>query len=597
MDSEMRGEQTAMSSPSMFKVSEVDRSSGQVFALTALRVAIGCQLFYEGTARILQGNWNSAAYMSAPTWMFARFFRLLAEAPWALYIAGIASICAATVLGLFLVFGFLTRPASICSAGLFALYYAAHLPFTGVGVPFAGHGSYLVIDSNLVEATVLVLLSLVRPRSLYGLDRLLVDRPAAGERVSDHEVLLDRRGVLTHLAGIPILGALALAAATARAAGQEPGDTKVAGNDLPSDAAKARPVRSDSIVSIRDYERLAPAKMSASSYEFIAGGAGDDQTIYWNQAAFQRIVLRPKAGIDVLKIDTQVKLFGKTHPHPILLSPTSEHGALNPEGEKATARGAGAADAIMIVSTFATEKLEDIAKAASSPLWHATYIFKDKAKSSDLIQRAQASGYHAMVVPIDTPVIGARDREERTDRYASKPFSYQSYPIDYYRYPASWADVEWFVAHTKLPLVVKGILNPDDAERAIQSGAKAVFVSNHGGRNLDTVPATIDVLPAIVDRVAGRVPVLVDGGIRRGTDVLKALACGATAVSIGRPYLYGLAVKGSEGVTGVVNILRNELEMAMACVGRPTIAGLDRSVVAGHLDFPNYTAPGRFWPN
>ena len=145
--------------------------------------------------------------------------------------------------------------------------------------------------------------------------------------------------------------------------------------------------------------------------------------------------------------------------------------------------------------------------------------------------------------------------------------------------------------------MVKGILDPADAGTAIKLGVKAILVSNHGGRNLDTVPPTIDVLPAIVDRVAGRIPVLVDGGIRRGTDVLKALACGAVAVGIGRPYLYGLAVKGPEGVTGVVNILRNELEMAMASAGRPTIASIDRSVIAGRLDFPNFTAPGQFWPD
>jgi 4-hydroxymandelate oxidase len=298
-----------------------------------------------------------------------------------------------------------------------------------------------------------------------------------------------------------------------------------------------------------------------------------------------------------LKIDTQIRLFGKIFPHPIMLSPTSEHGRLNQEGEKATARGAGAANAVMIVSTFASEKIEDIAKAATSPLWHATYLFKDRARSRDMIQRAQASGYQAIVLPIDDPVAGARDGEERTYRFKGNPVSYQSYPIDYYRYPASWADVEWYIAQTKLPLIVKGILNPDDAEQAIKVGAKAVFVSNHGGRNLDTVPATIDVLPAIVDRVAGRVPVIIDSGIRRGTDVLKALAYGATAVSIGRPYLYGLAVKGQEGVTGVINILRNELEMAMACTGRTSIANIDRSVIAGHLDFPNYTATGQFWPD
>jgi 4-hydroxymandelate oxidase len=568
-----------------------------MFALTALRMAIGWHLLYEGIAKMLQGNWSSASYLSSSTWIFAKFFRLIAEVPWALKTVDIVNMWALAILGLCLVLGFLARSTALCSAGLLMLYYLAHPPFMAGGDPLAGPGSYLIIDHNLVESAALVVLALVRPGSLYGLDRLLFNRVTAGEKAADEKFSLDRRDVLTNLAGIPVLGALAAAVAVVHATGPEPSDTFFAGA-TPATAARGRSVQSGNIVSIRDYERLAPTKMSAASYEFVAGGAGDDQTVYWNQAAFQRIVLRPKMGVDVLKIDTRIQLFGKTMPHPIMLSPASEHGRLNPEGEKATARGAGAANAIMIVSTFATEKIEDIAKAASGPLWHAPYMFfRDRAKTSSMIQRAQASGYQAIVVPIDDPVAGARDREERIWRSTGKPVSYQSYPVDYYRYPATWADLEWYVGQTKLPLVVKGILNPDDAEQAIKVGAKAIFVSNHGGRNLDTAPATIDVLPAIVDRVAGRVPVFIDSGIRRGTDVLKALAYGATAVSIGRPYLYGLAVKGQDGVTGVINILRNELEMAMACVGRPTIASIDRSVVAGHLDFPNYTAQGQFWPN
>lgn len=569
---------------------------GLTFALTALRMAIGWQLLYEGIAKILQGNSSSASYLSGSTWIFAKFFRLIAEVPWALKTVDIFNMWALTVLGLCLVLGLFTRSVSIGGVMLLLLYYAAHPPFGVGGNPWVGPGSYLIIDRNLIEVVALVGLALAPPGSLYDLDRLLFKRSTVGEKPADQKVSLDRRNVLTNLAGIPVLGALAAAVAVAHASSVDPGDTILAGA-TPSAGAPARSVRSGNIVSIRDYERLAPTRMSAASYEFIAGGAGDDQTVYWNQAALQRIVLRPKVGVDVLKIDTRIQLLGKSLPHPIMLSPTSEHGRLNPEGEKATARGAGAADAVMMVSTFATEKIEDIAKAASWPLWHTTYLFKDRAMTSDLIQRAQASGYQAIVLPIDDPVAGARDREERTYRFTGKPVSFQSYPVDYYRYPASWTDVEWYVAQTKLPLVVKGILNPDDAEQAIKVGAKAIFVSNHGGRSMDTVPATIDVLPAIVDRVAGRVPVLIDGGIRRGTDVLKALAYGATAVSIGRPYLYGLAVKGPEGVTGVINILRNELEMAMACAGRPTIASIDRSVIAGHLDFPNYTNPGRFWPD
>ena len=585
-----------MSAQSILKAPDVGSSSGQTFALTALRMAIGWHLLYEGLAKMLQGNWSSASYLSSSTWIFAKFFRLIAEVPWLLKTVDMVNIWALTLLGLCLVLGYLTRSTALCSAGLLMLYYVSHPPFTAGGDPLGAPGSYLIVDHNLVESVALVMLALVRPRSLFGLDRLLYKRAHAGEASTDQKVSLDRRDFLTNLAGIPVLGALAAAVVATRSGVAEPRDTILAGA-TPSAGPAARPVRPGNIVSIRDYERLAPTKMSAMSYEFIAGGAGDDQTVYWNQAAFQRIALRPKAGIDVLKIDTRINLFGRMLPHPILLSPASEHGRLHPEGEKATARGAGAANATMMVSTFATEKIEDIAKAASWPLWHATYFFKDRGRTSDLIHRAQASGFQAIVLPIDDPVAGARDREERAYRFADKPVSFQSYPVDYYRYAASWADVEWFVAQTRLPLVVKGILNPDDAEQAIKLGAKAIFVSNHGGRSLDTVPATIDVLPAIVDRVAGRVPVLIDSGIRRGTDVLKALAYGATAVSIGRPYLYGLAVKGPEGVTGVINILRNELEMAMASAGRPTIASIDRSVIGGHLDFPNFTAPGQFWPD
>ena len=167
------------------------------------------------------------------------------------------------------------------------------------------------------------------------------------------------------------------------------------------------------------------------------------------------------------------------------------------------------------------------------------------------------------------------------------PISFQEYPANYWRYPTTWKDIEWVRSQTKLPLVLKGILEADDAERGIQAGAAVIYVSNHGGRNLDTLPATLEVLPIIAAKVAGRVPIIVDGGVRRGTDVLKALALGATAVAIGRPYLYGLAVSGADGVRGVVNVLRNELEMAMALTGRPTIAGIDRSVIFARAASPS----------
>ena len=564
---------------------------GQRTALTGLRIAIGWHLLYEGLSKLFQGDWTSVDFLSSSTWIFAGLFRSIAETHWALKTADYLNMWGLTALGLCLVLGYLTRLTSLGSAALLMLYYFAHPPFSAGGDPLSGVGSFLIIDRNLIEAVSLVALALLQPRGLYGLDRMLFKRAAEDPKPVGEEIALDRREVLTNLAGVPILGAMAAAIIGTGSFIQTDRDTIRAGA-TPGAGSSARPVRSNEIVSIRDYERLAPTKMSFTSYEFIAGGAGDDQTVRWNEAAFQRIILNPRSGINVSKIDTHVTLLGRSLPHPILLSPASEHGRLHPDGERATVRGAAAAQAITIVSSFATEKVEDIAKAASWPLWHATYTFKDRGRTSDLIQRAQASGYEAIVVPIDDPVAGARDREERAYRFKGKPVSFQSYPVDYVRYPTSWADIEWYAAQTKLPLVIKGVLHPDDAEEAIKLGAKAVFVSNHGGRSLDTVPPTIDVLPAIVDRVAGRVPILIDSGIRRGTDVLKALAYGATAVSIGRPYLYGLAVEGPEGVTGVVNILRNELEMAMAAVGRPTITSIDRSIIGGRLDFPNTASSG-----
>jgi 4-hydroxymandelate oxidase len=347
--------------------------------------------------------------------------------------------------------------------------------------------------------------------------------------------------------------------------------------------ASAAPTR---LVSLRDYERRASSRLPRPAWEFINSGAGDEWTVRWNEDAFQRLKLRQRVAEDFSRPNTAVRLMGQDRPHPILLSPTSNHALVHPDGEIETARGAGEAGAILIVSTFADRPLEEIARAATQPLWHATYLFKDRGRTQDLLRRAEAAGCEAICVPIDSPVVGARDREHRTYRFPREPVSFQNYPVDYWRYPTTWKDVDWIRTQTKLPLVLKGILDPGDAERGIRAGAQAIFVSNHGGRNLDTLPATLDVLPDVADKVAGRVPIVVDGGIRRGTDVLKALALGAAAVAIGRPYLYGLACSGAAGVRGVVNILRNELEMAMAMTGRLTVASIDKSVVHSMPDRP-----------
>ncbi len=351
-----------------------------------------------------------------------------------------------------------------------------------------------------------------------------------------------------------------------------------------AEASAAEPAKPRSFwspfASLRELEKIAPAQMTPEAWEFINGGAGDENTIRWNVEAYQALRLRARMLVDVTKLDTRVKLFGRELPHPILLSPASDHNLVHPEAEVATAKGAGGAQATMVVSTFASKPIEEISHAATQPLWHATYVQPDRSRTLDLLHRAEAAGFEAICVPVDSPVVGARDREHHTYRFKDHgPVSFANRPANYWRYPTTWSDLEWFRSQTKLPLIPKGILTAEDAEQAIKAGASAIFVSNHGGRNLDTLPATIEVLPEIAQKVAGRVPLLIDGGIRRGTDVLKALSLGATAVSVGRPYLYGLAVNGADGVSAVVNILRNELEMALALVGRPSIGQLDKSVI------------------
>lgn len=349
----------------------------------------------------------------------------------------------------------------------------------------------------------------------------------------------------------------------------------------PESRPAARPETAP-LVSLRDVEAVAAHAMTPEAWEFINSGAADELTVRRNVEAFQSLLLRQRAAVDVSTIDTRVKLFGRERVHPILVSPTASHGLVHPDAEAETARGVAAAHSTLTVSTFSTKPLEEIANAAPGPFWHATYVMRDRGVTRDLFARAKAAGFEAIVIPIDSPVVGARDREHRTYRFKGrKPPTLSEYPAQVWRFPTTWKDIEWARGATDLLLLLKGILDPEDAALAVKSGAAGVFVSNHGGRNLDTLPATIEVLPEIAEAVAGKVPILLDGGVRRGTDVLKALALGASAVLVGRPSLYGLAADGARGVTSVINILRNELEMAMALAGRPTIAGLDRSVIYG----------------
>ncbi|MEO7772918.1 MAG: alpha-hydroxy acid oxidase [Gemmatimonadaceae bacterium] len=359
---------------------------------------------------------------------------------------------------------------------------------------------------------------------------------------------------------------------------------------------EALPPKADQpLASLGDFERAAHAVMTPMAYDYISGGAGDEVTLGWNQSAYSDIKLRSRILVDVSHIDTSVTIFGQKLAHPIVLSPTAYHKLVHPEGEVATARGAGAANAALVVSSFATTSIEDIARAATGPLWLQLYAQPDRGFTKAWVERAEAAGCKAICLTVDTPVLGARNRETRigfklpdgvtrvnlealgkTEAQAShRPTEGQIYSsvLD----PRlTWKEVSWLRGFAKVPVLLKGVLDPDDAKHAVDAGVSGLIVSNHGARNLDTVPATITALPRVAEAVAGRVPIMMDGGIRRGTDVLKALALGATVVGIGRPYLYGLAVDGSNGVKHVVDILRTELEMAMALTGRTSIKAIDR---------------------
>ena len=354
---------------------------------------------------------------------------------------------------------------------------------------------------------------------------------------------------------------------------------------------------------LTDFEPVAKQRMSPMAWDYVTGAAADEITVKANREAYQKIRLKPRVLVDVSALDTRVTLFGKQHASPILLAPTAYHKLAHPEGELATARGAGAAGTTMVVSSFATTKIEDIAAVAKGPLWFQLYVQHDHGFTRDLVQRAESAGCQALCVTVDTPVGGPRNREQRASfnlpagmdqanlrdlkisgvKMSDRALSHR--PSEHTIFSAvldpslTWKDIEWIRSYAKIPVLLKGVLNPEDADRAVKSGASGIIVSNHGGRNLDTAPATAEALPLVVEKVAGRVPVLVDGGIRRGTDVLKAIALGANAVLIGRPYLYALSVAGDAGVAKVLEILHSEFQMAMALTGRPNIESIDRSVL------------------
>jgi isopentenyl diphosphate isomerase/L-lactate dehydrogenase-like FMN-dependent dehydrogenase len=337
-------------------------------------------------------------------------------------------------------------------------------------------------------------------------------------------------------------------------------------------------------INVFDYEVRARERMDPAYWDYYAGGSDDEVSLRANSSDFARIRLRPRMLIDVQTCNTSTSVLGTPVNMPILVAPTALHGMAHPEGECATAQGTGAAKSLMIVSTSATRSIEEIAQAASGPLWFQLYLYATREIEVELVRRAEAAGYKAIVLTIDVPVLGKRERDWRNQLMIPPPLldNGNFAGIDIYKHTwrsLTWKDVDWLCSITSLPILVKGVLTAEDALLALEHGVSGIVVSNHGGRQLDGAVTGIEALPEVVEAVAGRCEVYMDGGIRRGTDILKALALGAHAVLVGRPILWGLATEGAQGVQRVLELLRAELELAMKLAGCPTLSSINRALI------------------
>jgi 4-hydroxymandelate oxidase len=349
---------------------------------------------------------------------------------------------------------------------------------------------------------------------------------------------------------------------------------------------------------LEEYEAAARAVLPRPAFDYYAGGSEDERTLRANRDAFGRFHLRPRVLVDVSRVDLTTELLGERLSMPILLAPTAFQRMAHPDGELASARAARAAGTLLIASTLSTCTVEATCEAAPGPAWFQLYVYRDRAITVDMVRRAEACGCTALVLTVTMPVLGRRERDARNGfqlpdgmemanfhglRHAAFPDAhgsrFEAFVDSEFDRSLTWEAVAWLRSITHLPVLLKGIVTPEDAALAVEHGVEGVIVSNHGGRQLDGAEPTLLALPRVVDAVAGRAPVLVDGGIRRGTDVAKALALGAQAVLIGRPYLWGLAADGQAGVERVLALLRAELERALALLGRPTPAALDRAAV------------------
>lgn len=347
-------------------------------------------------------------------------------------------------------------------------------------------------------------------------------------------------------------------------------------------------------LNLDDFEPIARERLRRDIYDYFAGGADDEVTVRENREAFRLLRLRYRVLVDVSERDLSTEVLGVRLDWPVFLAPTALHRMAHPDGEVATARAAASTGTLMTLSSISSTRLEDVAAAApGAPRWFQLYHFSDRTQSERLIARAHAAGYGAIVLTVDAPLLGRRERDLRNPFVMPEGITGVHFEADprtvdsdsplaaFINQPSiNWADLAWIRAASPLPLIVKGLVRADDAKRALDEGIDGIWVSNHGGRQLDTSITTADALPEIAEVVAGGVPVIVDGGIRRGTDVLKALALGAAAVAIGRPQLWGLAADGESGVRQVLELLKAELSLAMALAGCPTVGDIDAGLLS-----------------
>jgi 4-hydroxymandelate oxidase len=352
-------------------------------------------------------------------------------------------------------------------------------------------------------------------------------------------------------------------------------------------------------INLKDLEAAAQAKLTQMAWDYYASGADDERCLRRNVDAFDEIRLHYRVLVDVARRELATTVLGEKLAMPIAVAPTAFHKLAHPDGELATVRAAGDAGTLFILSTLSNTKVEAVVAAASGPVWFQLYVYRDRKATEALVHRVEAAGCRALVLTVDAPLLGRRERDVKNrfglppelgvenlhaSGYAPVPSAggesgLAAYFADLLDPALTWDVLPWLRSITKLPILVKGIVRADDAVRAVTHGASGIVVSNHGGRQLDASPATIEVLPRIVDAVAGRAEILLDGGVRRGADVIKAIALGARAVLVGRPVLWGLAAGGREGVGAALGVLRRELDLAMALCGCASVDAIRRDLV------------------